>query len=320
MFSPNPLRLHGSAADERNLPVSRSGQGRDSRDKGINRDSRVKGGPRPGKYPVRFGTAELLADADRPGAWLISVDGVAQSYVDLRDPTNLEFDYVRRLGDVVDCLPDGPLDALHVGGAGCTLARYLAATRPGSRQLVFDADGPLIDLVREQLDLRGVPRLKVRIEDGREGVRSRYDASADVVVVDAFERASFAGGLASVEFVADVARVLRGGGVLLANVTDGPGLPFARRFLATVAEVFKHAVLLAEPGVLRGRRFGNLVVAASKTELPVDVLTRKAASSAYPARCVSGTDLRSLRGKASPVRDGEEVAVPQPPEDVLGVF
>ncbi|MFI5607218.1 spermidine synthase [Amycolatopsis sp. NPDC051903] len=288
--------------------MSRSARGRD------------KGGPRPGQYPVRFGTAELLADADRPNAWLISVDGVAQSYVDLDDPTNLEFDYVRRLGDVVDSLPAGPLDALHVGGAGCTLARYVAATRPGSRQLVFDADGPLIDLVREQLDLRSVPRLKVRIEGGREGVRSRRDASADLVVLDAFERASFAGGLASVEFITDVARVLRGGGVLLANVTDGRGLPFVRRFLATVAEVFPQVVLLAEPGVLRGRRFGNLVVAAAKVELPVDVLTRKAASAAYPARCVAGADVEKLRGKAAPIRDGEEVAVPQPPEDLLGLF
>ncbi|MET7997882.1 fused MFS/spermidine synthase [Amycolatopsis sp. NPDC005232] len=282
--------------------------------------SRDKGGPRPGKYPVRFGTAELLADADRPHAWLISVDGVAQSYVDLDDPTNLEFDYVRRLGDVVDCLPEGPLDALHVGGAGCTLARYIAATRTGSRQLVFDADGPLIELVREQLDLRSVPRLKVRIEGGREGVASRHDASADLVVVDAFERASFAGGLATVEFVTDVARVLRDGGAMLANITDGPGLAFARRFLATVGEVFSHVVLLAEPGVLRGRRFGNVVVAASRAELAVDVLTRKAASSAYPARCVSGDELRKLRGKALPVRDAEPVASPVPPEDVLGLF
>ncbi|WP_326566891.1 fused MFS/spermidine synthase [Amycolatopsis rhabdoformis] len=282
--------------------------------------SRDKGGPRPGKYPVRFGTAELLADADRANAWLVSVDGVAQSYVDLDDPTNLEFDYVRRLGDVVDCLREGPLDALHVGGAGCTLPRYVAATRPGSRQLVFDADGPMIELVREQLDLRSVARLKVRIEGGREGVASRYDASADLVVVDAFERASFAGGLATVEFVSDVARVLRGDGVVLANVTDGPGLAFVRRFLATVGEVFPHVLLLADPGVLRGRRFGNVVVAASREPLPVDVLTRKAASSPYPARCVAGDELRKLRGKALPVWDADPVASPVPPEDVLRVF
>ncbi|WP_199730472.1 spermidine synthase [Amycolatopsis panacis] len=269
---------------------------------------------------MRFGTAELLRDDDRANAWLLSVGGVAQSYVDLDDPTNLEFNYVRRLGDLVDFLPSGPLDALHVGGAGCSLPRYVAATRPGSRQLVFDADEPLIELVREQLDLRSVPKLRVRIEDGRVGVRSRRDASADLVVLDAFERATLASGLATVEFVTDVARVLRPSGALLANITDGTGLPFARRFLATLAEVFPYVLLLAEPGVLRGRRFGNLVLAASRTELPTTELARRAASSAYPARCVHGAELHKLRGKAEPMTDAEAVAAPSPPEDVLGLF
>jgi spermidine synthase len=269
---------------------------------------------------VRFGTAELLRDADQANSWLLSVGGVAQSYVDLDDPTNLEFDYVRRLGDLVDFLPPGPLDALHVGGAGCTLPRYVAATRPGSRQLVFDADEPLIELVREHLELRSVPKLRVRIEGGREGVRSRHDASADLIVIDAFERATLAGGLATVEFVTDVARVLRPWATMLANITDGPGLPFARRYLATLAEVFPHVVLLAEPSVLRGRRFGHLVVAASMLELPPADLSRRAASSPYPARVVHGTELRQLRGKAAPVRDEEELSSPTPPEDVLGVF
>ncbi|GAA4539434.1 spermidine synthase [Amycolatopsis samaneae] len=275
--------------------------------------------PAPGRYPVRFGVAELLRDADAANAWMVSVDGVAQSYVDLDDPTNLEFDYVRRIGDVVDHLPPGPLDALHVGGAACTLPRYVAATRPGSRQHVFDADGELVELVRAQLGLK-VPNLRVRVSDGRAGVASRRDASADLVIADAFESAKLAGGLATAEFTADVARVLRPAGTYLANITDGPGLPFARRFAATLAEVFPHALLLAEPAVLRGRRFGNLVFAASRTELPVTEVTARTASSPFPARCVSGDGLRELRGRATPIRDEAPAEAPAPPDDVLGLF
>ncbi|MFD1051433.1 spermine synthase, partial [Kibdelosporangium lantanae] len=62
----------------------------------------------PGRRQVRFGTAELMRDLDRPNGWLLSVDGVAQSYVDLDDPTYLDFEYVRRMGDIVDGLPPGP--------------------------------------------------------------------------------------------------------------------------------------------------------------------------------------------------------------------
>jgi hypothetical protein len=275
----------------------------------------------PGRHPVRFGTAELLRDLDRPNGWLLTVDGVAQSYVDLDDPTHLEFDYVRRIGDVIDNLPDPgtALDVLHIGGGGCTLPRYVAATRPGSRQLVLDADGELIDLVREQLDLRSVPALRVRVSDGRVGVASRRDASADLVVLDAFESAAMPGGLTTLEFITDVARVLRPSGSVLANISDGPGLRFVRRVVATISAVFPHVLLLAETGVVRGRRFGNLVLAASATELPVEALRRRAASAVFPSRLVTSSDLGKLIGQADPLTDADPMAAPTPPEHAFGL-
>ncbi|MCR6481299.1 fused MFS/spermidine synthase [Amycolatopsis sp. OK19-0408] len=268
---------------------------------------------------MRFGTAELLRDADRANAWLVSVDGVAQSYVDLDDPANLEFDYVRRFGDVVDHLPPGPLDALHIGGAACTLPRYVAASRPGSRQLVFDADGELVELVRAQLGLR-VPGLRVRVTDGRAGLATRRDDTADLVVVDAFERATLAGGLATWEATTEIARILRTPGIYLANITDGAGLPFARRVLATLREVFPEVLLLADPAVLKGRRFGNLVFTASAAPLPTAELTQRAASAPFPTSCVHGAELRKLAGKATPITDEDAPPSPQPPKDALGLF
>ncbi|WP_290062731.1 spermidine synthase [Amycolatopsis solani] len=278
-----------------------------------------KTGPVAGRYPVRFGTAELIRDADRGNAWLLSVDGVAQSYVDLDAPATLEFDYVRRFGDVVDLLPPGPVDALHIGGAACTLPRYVAATRPGSRQLVFDADGELVDLVRTQLGLR-IPGLRVRITDGRTGLATRREDTADLVVVDAFERATLAGGLATLEATRAIAEVLRAPGVYLANITDGSGLPFARRFLATLREVFPEVLVLSDPAVLKGRRYGNLVFAASAAPLPTAELDRRTASAAFPARCVHGPELHKLAGRAAPLTDADLPPSPQPPNDVLGLF
>jgi spermidine synthase len=207
------------------------------------------------------------------------------------------------------------LEVLHIGGGACTIPRYVAATRRGSRQLVIEADGPLVELVREQLDLRSVPQLKVRVGDGRRETATRRDDTADLVVVDAFESALMPGPLATLEYTREVRRVLRPQGTYVANLADGGGLRFARRFAATLGAVFEHVLVMAEPGVFRGRRFGNLVAAASNVELPTAELARRTAGSAFPARCVAGQEFAR---NAKPLRDDEPVIPPQPPPDALG--
>ncbi len=274
--------------------------------------------PFPGRYPIGQGEAELLRDADRDNGWVINIQGVPQSYVDLDDPTHLDFEYMRLLGDVVDRLPGGPLDAVHIGGAGCTLARYIAATRTGSRQIVYELDEALVQLVREQFSLKSVRGLKVRVGDGRAGLAALPDASDDLIVVDAFSGARMPLALASVEFAGDAARVLRENGVYLANIADGTGLGFTRRFAATLAEVFPHTLLLGEPAVLRGRRFGNLVLAGSRAPLPIAGLTRAGAGKAIPARCMDTADLARFSAGHRPIRDGDRVSVPVPPPAVFG--
>ena len=254
---------------------------------------------------MRFGTAELLADADRPGGWLLSVDDIPQSYVHLDDPTYLDFEYVRRMADVLDALPGGPLEAVHIGGGACTLPRYLGATRPGSRQLVIEADGPLVELVREELDLRSVRQLRVRVGDGRAELGTLKENSADLLVLDAFAAATMPVRLATAEAVSELRRVLRDPGTCLVNIAADPSLVTSRRILATVAGRFAELAVSAEPAVLRGKRPGNLVVAASGQPLPVDALARQAAKAAFPVKLLTGVELARFVGTAKPITDAE---------------
>jgi spermidine synthase len=274
----------------------------------------------PGRTEVDGGTAELLADADRPGSWELLVDGVPQSHVDLADPTHLEFEYVRRIGHVLDLAaePGVPLDVVHLGGGALTLPRYVAVTRPGSRQRVVELDRALTDLVRTALPLPRAARVRVRADDARAGLAALHDRSADVVVVDVFAGARTPAHLTTVEFAVEVARVLRPGGVTAWNVSDGPPLRFARAEAATLAAVFPHVALLAEPGTLRGRRFGNTVAVASDAELPVAGLTRRCAGDPMPSRVVAGPDLLAFVGQARPVPDAAAQPSPQPPAGVFG--
>jgi spermidine synthase len=273
----------------------------------------------PGPVPVAGGTAELLADADRDGSWVLVLDGTPQSHVDLEDPTHLEFEYVRRMGHVLDLAapPGTPLDVVHLGGGALTLPRYVAVTRPGSRQRVVEIDQPLTDLVRDHLPLPRGARVRVREGDARAALATMRPATADVVVTDVFAGARTPAHLTTVEFAREVARVLRPGGCYAANVADGPPLRFARGQVATLRAVFGHVCLLAEPGTMRGRRFGNLVAVASDRELPLAALTRACARDPMPSRVVDGEDLARFTGRAAPVTDAVAQPSPEPP---AGVF
>ncbi|MFC7216872.1 spermidine synthase [Streptomyces polyrhachis] len=269
----------------------------------------------PARADVDFGTARLLPDVDRPAGWLLTVDGAPQSYVDLADPRHLEFEYVRRLAHVADLLgePAGPLDVLHLGGGALTLPRYLAATRPGSRQHVAEADRGLIALVGEHLPLPAGCGIEVLPADARKALEAAQPAALDLVVADVYGGSRSPAHLASVEFARAAARALRPHGVYAANLADAAPFAFLRSQLACAAAVFPYRCVLAEPGVLRGRRFGNVVLVASHEELPVHDLARRAAADAFPARTVHGPALERLTGGAQPVTDADAVPSPEPP-------
>jgi len=292
------------------------------------------------------GGAELLRDADRRAAWMLLIDGVPQSHVDLDDPEYLDFEYVRRLGHVIDTAAPAaqPLRVLHLGAGALTLARYVTATRPGSGQLAVEIDAALVDLIRLRLPLgrvsaraqrsqgvradgadvhrseRARPRpVRIRVGDAREVLEQLPNGSFDVVIVDVFAGGRTPAHLTSVEFAASARRTLRsdhkghGAGVFAVNVADGAPLAHARAQVATVLAVFSHACVIADAAVLRGRRFGNLVLTASAGPLPVDVLTRRAAADPMPGRVLHGDELTRFAAGAKPVTDANARPSPAPP-------
>lgn len=257
------------------------------------------------------GRVELLADADRPGGWLLTTDRIRQSYVDLDDPTYLDFEYVQAFADILDALPDGPLAVTHIGGGACTLARYVAVTRPGSPQIVLEPDRELVALVRARLPLPPRSRIRIRPVAGRDGVAALRDASADVVVLDAFAGGRVPRELTTSEFLADVARVLRPAGVFLANIADGPPLTYSSRLVAAVRTVLPDVLVSADAAVAKRRRFGNVVVAATRHGLPVAAVRRAAAAAPFP-RSV----LRSFGLHARPLTDADSLRSPEPPDSL----
>jgi spermidine synthase len=264
--------------------------------------------------PGRDGT-RLVPDVGYPRAFTLRIGRTDQSYVDLDDPHRLEFDYLQQIALVLDELaPRGtPLRTVHVGGAGMSLARYVAATRPRSAQVVLEPDTELTAFVRDHLPLPARSGIRVRGVDGRSGVAALRDGYADVVIVDAFVGPRTPADLTSLEFWTDVHRVLGPSGAVLVNVTDRGPLAYGRRVLAGLAARFGHLVLMAEASTLKGRRFGNVVLVGSDSPLPVEMIAREAGRAPYPYRVVTGHRLTQLLGGATPFTDAEGEESPTPP-------
>jgi spermidine synthase len=257
-----------------------------------------------------------ILPADRPEAFVLRLDGMDQSLVDLSDPTRLVFDYVRRIGDVIDAhAPAGvPLRVLHVGGAGLSLPRYVAATRPRSAQVVLEPDADLVEHVRAALPLPARSGIKIRVVDGRSGIAALREAAMDLVVVDAFARGRMPAELTTTPFWQEVARVLRPDGRLVANLVDDAPFRHARRVIAGIRSALPELVVTAEPATLRGRRQGNLVVVASRVPgVSIAAALGAAATRAgAPYRVLDSPAVSDTLGGGTPFTDANAEAGPAP--------
>ncbi|MEV0458949.1 spermidine synthase [Catellatospora methionotrophica] len=252
---------------------------------------------------VDTGTAELIPDPDLPDAWLLRLNGTAQSHVNLNDPTLIAFDYIRRFADVIDAVcPPGPLDVLHLGGGAMTLPRCLSAMRPGSTQHVVELDRALADLVTTRLPLAD-PDTEMIIADARAALEAADPASTDVIVADIFTGNKVPPHVSTVEFAQAAHRVLRPTGWYLANIMDAAPLTVARRQAATLREAFPQVAVVADAALLRGRGTGNLLMVAGNNPEGVRALTRRIAADPTRARVEHGPQLADFLRNAQPQRD-----------------
>lgn len=241
------------------------------------------------------------------GGHLVLVDGRPQSYVDLDDPTRLVFDYVRRMGDVVDALAPGPLRVVHVGGAGLTLPRYVTATRPRSSQVVLEPDQALTALVREKLPLPPRSGIKVRPADGRSGLSALPGGRADLLVLDAYDDGLVPPDLLTGPALLEVARVLAPTGIALLNVVDAAPFPVIRSTVAGLRVGLSHVAVGLEPATRRARRPGNVLLLAGRDETGVQRCAHawraRASTGAAPYRVLVASEVAASFGGGTPTED-----------------
>ena len=268
--------------------------------------------------------ATITPDRWVTGAFTLTVDGTPQSHVNLDDPTELFFEYVQRMGHVIDRIgmPGEPITAVHLGAAALTLPRYVEATRPGSRQQVVELESDIVDLVREHLPWSKKASIRIRHGDAREvlgKLPAGLHGAVDLVVVDVFSGSRTPAHVTSIEFYRLAVELLSPRGIILANVADGPGLAFARSQASTLSAAIGTVAVLAETQILKGKRFGNLVMVGSAAELPFDWMSRLLAAGPHPSKAVHGAELREFIAGAPIVTDATSIPSPPPLKNVFQV-
>lgn len=239
-------------------------------------------------YPIDTGEAEVHHEPD--GSMVLLVNGVPSSHIVPGEPERLDFEYMRWIADFLNSLqlgdtPRWPKSRLtHLGGAACSLPRCFAAAWPGSRNTVVEIDSRLAELARELFDVPRSPAVKIRVGDAREVTDSFKPATRDVLIRDVFAQALTPRELTTVEFYQQVRTCLSENGVYVANCGSHADLKEAKEELAGMCEVFPHVAAIADPPMLKGRRYGNIVLIGANTPLEASPqLTRDLLKGAVPA-------------------------------------
>jgi hypothetical protein len=254
---------------------------------------------------------ELLRDLDRDTGWVLLVEGVEQSYVDVTDPTHLEFEYMQHIALLLDAMftDRTPLSAVHLGGGALTMPRWFVATHPGSRQVVVESSD---DVVATTASLVTVPACDVVVGDAIRVAADLAAASYDVVIWDLYDGPRAVTSSLTLESIAVMRRLVRDDtGLLLFNISDAAPFDVVRPVLSALRELTADVVLLAEPSTLRGRRSGNCILAGTASRrVPVAALGRAAAAAPVRARVLSRRALEDFVGDAAPATEADPLPLP----------
>jgi spermidine synthase len=261
--------------------------------------------PTPCEEETAYHCARVEADPERSTGRVLRLDTLRHSYVDLADPRHLEFTYVQAIASVTDAMaPAGEaLSALHIGGGGLTLPRYLAEVRPGTTSRVLEVDPGVVEIDEEQLGVRTSADLTVQVGDARVGLTGEPAGERDLVIGDAFGGLSVPWQLTTVEALTLVDDALAPDGVYAVNLIDHPPLDFVRAELATLQTVFAHVLLLARAPVLAGEDGGNVVAVASQQPLPVEAISAALAGRQLAWQVAEGDELAAFVGDAQVLTD-----------------
>lgn len=256
----------------------------------------------PCQYETAYHCAIVEPDLGHVGGRALILDRLYNSYVDVRDPTYLEFRYIRLMADIINTeAQTGAIDVVSIGGGGFTMPGYIEATRPGSTNTVLEIDPKLVEIGHEELAL--TDDIDVIIDDARISLREVGDGTADVVVGDAYSGASVPWHLTTLEYTREISRVLKSDGIYTLNVIDYGNRDFVRAEATTLKEVFTDVALFAPESYISGADGGNYILVASHEPIDVAAIETRLRRRGGIERGIEGGELDRFMGDSFVLTD-----------------
>lgn len=205
---------------------------------------------------------------------VLRLDRLIHSYVNMKNPTALEYDYehgyAMLVADYASRHPGRRLQTLSIGGGAYVFPRYIERLYAGSVVDVVEIDPAVTEVTYERLGMSRATTIRTWNEDGRLFFLRGQARQYDLIFGDAFNDYAVPYHLTTLEFARMVAASLRPGGVYAANVIDGRHGLFLRSYLATLGRAFRHVYVMPAGDGWRTSVRTTFVVFASQEPLDLE--------------------------------------------------
>jgi len=231
---------------------------------------------------------------------VLSLDHLIHGYVDLDDPTFLNYAYERVYAEVARRYAAGKraVSAFFVGGGSYTFPRWLLAEWPGSLAVVGEIDRVVLEANHEATGLPRTTPIRTIIGDARNTVDDLgADVHFDFFFGDAFNDLAVPYHLTTLEFSREVAHHLKPDGAYLVNLIDNydSGLLLGS-FVGALRRVFSHVYVFCTERDGVSHRRDTFVVAASNVPLDTQGWERNHGTG-FEGSVLTPADLASLERK-----------------------
>ncbi len=231
----------------------------------------------------------------------LKLDYLIHGYVDLKDPSHLEYDYECVYRDVVRRFvgEKKSVSAFFIGGGSYTFPRWTLHEWPGSKIDVAEIDPVVVEANHHALGLPLDTPIRTFVGDARNVVDGLpKNARYDLVVGDAFNDLSIPFHLTTLEFNRKIARHLSPGGLYMVNLIDD--YKYGRllgAYVLTLRKTFKHVHVFCtrRDGVREGR--DTFVIAASMVPGRFEDC-RAGHGGSFPGSMLAEENLMALADKA----------------------